>query len=174
MAFMWPQCSGERRCGGVWTRVGCVYSNTPPFSSDNSSLGQYNSGFSLVGRYLCCTIWSNIMQSRDFWPSNCWPVIYYQQPRLFAFSTSVSNQPQPFLRRAGFWSRLRGKCLDGGLSCYLTDEMQTRFCLGGFLLVKPVWHVVLSCFFISVSSFLRWTHTRHWLSEAPSFSFICR
>ena len=74
-----------------------------------------------------------------------------------------SEQTRKQKQKCQYWSRLRWKCLETGLSCCLTDEMQRRFGLGGFLFVKSV----LPCrsfalfHFVFLRHFLRWTHAAH-------------
>ena len=83
--------------------------------------------------------------------------------------SASSNNYKPatfFLWTAGFRSTLRGKCLEGGLGRCLTDEMQRRFGLGGYLLfVRQIgfdtsfFHAFSSfvCFFVIFSD----GHTLH-------------
>ena len=91
-----------------------------------------------------------------------WSVSWEMQTKyLWALKDARSSYKPTIIWTADFWSRLRcWKCLERGFSRCLTDEVQRRFGLWDFSLVKSVWHVVLSRLFHSLflRHFLRWTH----------------
>ena len=91
------------------------------------------------------TVWGNAQftvskqDGREAFLSTSGSSMDQQHRTAFCALEDARSTYKPFISwAADFWLRLRW----GSVRC-LTDEMQGRFDLGGFLCVKSVWHVLL-------------------------------